>query len=129
MGSLVLAAAFFVGIHVFVSGTSLRGTIVSRIGERAFLGAFSLASLAGIVWLSRAYASAPWVGLWQPPAGLRVVALVLVPLAFVFVVVGLTTPSPTVVGGEARALADRADPARGILRVTRHPFLWGVALW
>ena len=51
------------------------------------------------------------------------------PLAFVFVVVGLTTPSPTVVGGENRPLSDRADPAHGILRVTRHPFLWGVAIW
>ena len=59
MASLVLAAAFFVGIHVFVSGTALRGAIVARIGENGFRGAFSLASLAGIVWLSRAYAAAP----------------------------------------------------------------------
>lgn len=26
-------------------------------------------------------------------------------------------------------LAQGADIARGIVRITRHPFLWGVALW
>jgi uncharacterized membrane protein len=36
-------------------------------------------------------------------------------------------PSPTAVGGE-KHLTD-AEPARGLLRVTRHPFLWSVVLW
>jgi uncharacterized membrane protein len=48
-------------------------------------------------------------------------------VAFEFAVVGLTTPSPTATGGEA--VLDSEAPARGVLRVTRHPFLWGVALW
>jgi uncharacterized membrane protein len=43
------------------------------------------------------------------------------------VVIGLTTPSPTVTGGTGAL--DRDDAVRGILRVTRHPFLCGVALW
>jgi uncharacterized membrane protein len=48
-------------------------------------------------------------------------------VAFVLVVLGLTTPSPTIVGGEKTLEA--AEPATGIQRVTRHPFLWGVAVW
>jgi uncharacterized membrane protein len=48
-------------------------------------------------------------------------------VAFAFVVIGLTTPSPTATGGESRLELD--EPAQGMLRVTRHPFLWGVALW
>src|SRR5262249_40564929 len=57
----------------------------------------------------------------------RPVALVLMLLAFVLVVVGLITPNPTAAGGEIMLIAD--DPARGILRITRHPFLSGTALW
>jgi uncharacterized membrane protein len=40
---------------------------------------------------------------------------------------GLTTPNPTSVRQEGTL--DRPDVIRGMLRITRHPFLWGVALW
>ena len=127
MISLILAAAFFVGIHIFVSGTSLRGAIVARIGEQGFQGFFSLLSIVALVWLGLAYSRAPYIGLWGHVTALRPLALVLLLVAILFIGIGLTTPSPTVVGGESQL--DRDDPAQGILRITRHPFLWGVALW
>jgi uncharacterized membrane protein len=127
MTSLLLAAAFFVGIHLFISGTRLRDALVSRFGEQAFRGLFSLLSVVGIVWLCRAYAHAPHLALWGTAAWLRPLALLVMLAASLFVAIGLTTPSPTAVGGETRL--DQAEPAQGILRVTRHPFLWGVALW
>lgn len=127
MTALVTAAAFFVGIHLFISGTRLRDTIVGRIGEQAFLGLFSLLSVAALIWLVRAYGAAPSVEIWAPGTALRPVVLLLTLVAFLLVVIGLTTPSPTVVGGEAQLKGDAA--AVGILRVTRHPFLWGVAVW
>jgi uncharacterized membrane protein len=37
------------------------------------------------------------------------------------------TPNPTVVGGER--LSDATRAARGIVTITRHPFLWGTTLW
>ena len=127
MGSIFLAAAFFLGIHLFLSGTSLRDRLVARMGERAYLGLFSVLSLAGIVWLCYAWAQAPPAPpLWQS-GELRGVAHIWMLTAFLFAVVGLTTPSPTAVGGEARL--EGSEPAQGILRITRHPFLWGVALW
>jgi uncharacterized membrane protein len=125
--SLTLAVAFFVGIHVGIAGSPLRDTLTGRLGEQAYLGLFSLVSLVGMIWLTIAYGNAPYVPLWGQLPALRPLALVVVLVAFVLVVVGLTTPSPTVVGGE-KAL-DAAEPAVGILRVTRHPFLWGVAVW
>jgi uncharacterized membrane protein len=127
VASLVAACIFFVGIHVFVSGSPLRGVIVRRIGERAYLGLFALLSIIGMVWLVYAYRGAEGVWLWGPSAALRWAAPVIAFVAFVFVVAGLTTPSPTATGGESRL--DAAEPAQGVLRVTRHPFLWGVALW
>ncbi len=127
MTAIFLAASFFVGIHLLVAGTRLRDVIVRAIGERAYLGLFSLVSLAGIVWLSQSWARAePMAPLWQLPL-LRSIAFVGTFVAFEFAVIGLTTPSPTAVGSE-EAL-DSQEPARGMLRVTRHPFLWGVAIW
>jgi uncharacterized membrane protein len=127
MTTLVLAVSFFLGLHLLVSGTPLRAAIIARTGAQPYLGLFSLLSLLGIAWMVMGYRRAPMVPLWAPLPGGRVIALVLTLLAFLLVVIGLTTPSPTVVGGEQQL--ERADPVRGILRVTRHPFLWGVALW
>jgi uncharacterized membrane protein len=127
MTSLVLAALFFVGIHPLVSGSRLRPTIVARIGEAGFQGLFSLLSLVGLVWLGWAYARAPEIPLWGQLRVLAPLVLVLTLVAFLLAAIGLTTPSPTATGGEGRL--DRDDAATGILRVTRHPFLWGVVVW
>ena len=127
MLSLVLAAAFFVGIHIFISGTWLRGVIVDRTGERAFQALFSLLSVGGIVWLCWAYTTAGDVLLWGQINWFKPVALVVMVFAFLFVAIGLTTPTPTAVGGESQL--NQNEPAMGILRITRHPFLWGVAIW
>ena len=124
---LILASAFFVGIHLFISGTSLRDSLVTQIGEQGFRGLFSLLSLVGMVWMCWAYSRAPAIELWGNAHAFRPLALGLVLFAFLFIGIGLTTPSPTVVGGESQL--DEPEPARGILRITRHPFLWGVALW
>lgn len=128
MTSLLAASAFFLLIHFAVSGTRLRDMLVARLREGPYRGAFALASLVGLVWMSRAYARAPLVELWTPPPGIRPVAFALVFVAFLFVVIGLATPSPTRVGMESK-LAQGAVPVRGMVRITRHPFLWGVALW
>ena len=86
MASLFAAALFFDGIHFLISGTALRGKIVGSIGERTFQGLFSLMSLIGIVWLSRAYGQAEYVQLWAEPLALRPVALIVMLIAFFFVV-------------------------------------------
>jgi uncharacterized membrane protein len=39
----------------------------------------------------------------------------------------VTAPNPTAVG--QRPDPDAGPPATGIIRVTRHPFMWGVGLW
>jgi uncharacterized membrane protein len=127
MGNLVAASVFFLAIHFGVSGTALRGRLVGAMGEKAYRALFSLASIVGLIWMIKAYRGAPLVPLWGQLLDLKPVAAPLVLLAFLFVVIGLSTPSPTVVGGEARLA--RGVSARGIIRITRHPFLWGTALW
>ncbi len=128
MLSLIAASAFFLLIHFGVSGTRLRDRLVTLMREGPYRGAFALASLVGLVWMSRAYARAPAIELWAPLPGIRPLALMFVFVAFLFVVIGLATASPTRVGMES-TLAQGTGIARGMVRITRHPFLWGVALW
>lgn len=127
MTPLIAAAAVFVLMHLLIAGTRLRGALVGVIGEGTYMGLFSLGSLAAIVWLAMAYGAARgqgevlWVlGDWSrwAQAGIQLLALLLI-------VPGLTTPNPTSVG----QMGAVSKPVTGMLRITRHPFLWGVTLW
>jgi len=77
-----------------------------------------------IGWMSWAYVRAPVVPLWD---GLRWAPAIAMPLAFVLLTGGLLARNPTIVGFEA--LLKSADPARGMIRVTRHPIMWAFMLW
>ncbi|HEX6859140.1 MAG TPA: NnrU family protein [Caulobacteraceae bacterium] len=129
MTALIAAAVFFVLLHLLVSGTRLRGALVGTMGEGPYMGLFSLASAAGIVWLGMAYAGARGVGgaYWDTGAAGRHAAILIQLLAFLLIVPGLLTPNPTSVKQEGSL--ERPDVVRGMLRITRHPFLWGVAIW
>lgn len=133
MTELYLAAALFVGIHLLISATGLRGLFIGLMGEKIYRGVFSIASIGAIWWLSMAYNDA-WASpenvwnLWAAPVWAVHLGYLVMPVAFLLAVVGLTTPSPTTVGLESR-LEKGGDAATGILRITRHPFLWGVFLW
>jgi uncharacterized membrane protein len=130
MTMLVCAAAAWLFLHFGVSGSSWRDALTARLGEGAYLGLYSLASIGGIVWLAMAYNGALAEGpapLWDLGPGVQHMGLIVVAIAFVFGLPGVLMPSPTGVGQGAIA----GDPAavRGVLRITRHPFLWSVALW
>ena len=127
MANLIAAAVFFLGIHFGVSGTRLRDRLVRVVGEKPFRGLFALTSIIGLIWMARAYAHAPHVALWGQLIVLKPLALPLVLIAFLFIVIGVTTPSPTTAGMESQLARD--VQVRGMLRITRHPFLWGTALW
>jgi len=127
MTQLILAALFFIALHVGVSGTSARGRAIEKLGENVYRALFSLLSLLGIVWLAHAYRAAGYIETWGQLAWFKPIAAFLMLVAFLLVVLGMATPNPMAVGGEKLLMAD--EPARGIHRVTRHPFLWGVAVW
>ena len=128
MLNLIAASAYFLLIHFGVSGTRVRDVLVARLGPGRYRGAFALASLLGLMWMVYAFRHAPAVPLWGLLLGFRPAALVLVLIAFLFAVIGLATPSPTRVGMESQ-LTQGPGSAQGIVRITRHPFLWAVALW
>jgi uncharacterized membrane protein len=118
---------FFAGIHPLISGSIIRVRLVASLGEPRYRGLFSLLSLGGLVALVLAYRAAPFVPVWSPPPVLHVIsALLMIPAVF-FVVAGGMTKGPTGIGREK--LLRNPEPAHGVLRMTRHPFLVGTALW
>jgi uncharacterized membrane protein len=131
MTLLIAAAATFVLMHLLVSGTRLRGVLVGTVGEGPYLGLYSLGSLAALVWLGFAFAGARGAAsnldVWTATPATKTVQLALQFVAMIFIVVGITTPNPTTVGQQG--LLEKRDSITGMLRITRHPFLWGVALW
>jgi len=128
---LIAAAASFLLIHLAVSGTTLRDGLTRTIGEGPYMGLFSLASVAVLVWLGIAYAHARsdpmQFAYWSATPVTRWIQLGVTLLAFLLAVPGLLTPNPTSVRQEGAL--QKPDAVKGMLRITRHPFLWGVALW
>jgi len=128
MTGLVLAVAAFVGGHFLFAGTPLRKAVADMVGgEARFRLVFSLYSAVTLIWTVLAYRSAPFQPLWADLKLLRAIPVLVLPFACILLVAGLSTPNSTAVGGERAA--ELPDPVPGIMRVTRHPFLWGVALW
>src|SRR5438445_2684045 len=119
MLSLAAAAAFFLAIHLLVSGTRVRDALTGRIGEGPYVGLFSLSSIAGLVWLGLAYSQARQGAsnelIWEINPATRLVQIVLQLLAMLLIVPGLTTRSPTAVRQEGAL--DQPDSVRGMLRI------------
>jgi len=127
MTELVLTALTFVGSHFVLANAPVRDAIASRFGEGLFLVAYSIIAAATFAWMVVAYGAAPYVEVWAAPAWARLLPFVVMPFAFILVVAAYTTANLTAVMQDK--VAARADPAPGIMRITRHPMMWGVALW
>ncbi len=130
MWTLALACAFFLCIHLMISGTVLKDQIISGIGRMAYYALFSLFSIVGLIWMCAAYAIAfndPLnAQLWDAPLFLKIIALVGNFIAFQLVVVGALSSSPTNLLA-LRHLPEK--PVHGVIRITRHPILAGIGLW
>lgn len=123
--SLVAASIALVGTH-FVLSHPLRAPIAGRIGEGAFLGLYSLVAVATIAWMTLAFRAAPAPDVpgsgdigWAVASLLTVVALVLL--------LGSLRGNPALPDPSGKPTIP--DQARGVFAVTRHPMMWGFALW
>ncbi|HUG77955.1 MAG TPA: NnrU family protein [Burkholderiales bacterium] len=120
---LALATTTFLATH-FVSSTPLRAALIARLGEWPYRGLYSTLAFVTLAWMIWAYTSAPREGLlWTP---LRLAPLLAMPFAFVLLACGYRR-NPTMVGADRLLAAD--DPARGMIRITRHPVMWAIILW
>jgi uncharacterized membrane protein len=126
MTNLILALAAFVGTH-FLMSHPLRAPLAKALGMAGFQIGYSLVSLATFGWAVMAFRAAPlsapyWVagdGLWAAASGLMLIGSILF--------IGAFAGNPAMPRPDAQTLA--AAPARGVFGITRHPMMWGFALW
>jgi uncharacterized membrane protein len=124
---VILGAIAFTGGHFVLSSRAVRDPLVKIIGEDPFRGLYSLAMVGALVWLIMAHGAAPYIIVWLPGPMTGWVPNILMPVACILIVAGLSTRSPTSVGGES--MLTEPTTFQGILTITRHPFLWGTGLW
>ena len=126
MALLTAWAAIWILIHRLISGGAGRKLLVAYMGERPYRLSFALLSIACLAGLAHAYANVKPEGIAIAPWLVSIVGLIQL-LAAMLIVAGLSMRNPATAGmGNA---AGEPNIVRGMLRVTRHPFLWGILLW
>ena len=108
LGSLAIALALFVGVHLVPGVPGLRRTLQGAMGKLAYRGVFSLISIGAVVWIVFAHMDAPYHELWAAPGWTRLIPIAIMPLVLMLLA-GMPRP--------------------GMRKVTRHPLLWAVILW
>lgn len=127
MAELALAALVFLAMHI-LPATGARERVIGRLGDPIYMGLFSLASILAMAWMVAAYKSMPAGDpVWVAGAAMRWMTALLMLLAFVLVVAGATTRNPSMFMGADALKASK--PWAGIFAITRHPLMWGIALW
>ena len=113
------------GTH-FALSHPLRAPLVRLLGATGFMLAYSLVAVACMAWMYFAFIDAPGGGLpgtgeigWAITTALTLPALVLF--------FGSLRGNPALPAPGADRLTAR-DPS-GVFAVTRHPMMWGFALW
>ena len=125
MTSLVAASLALVGTH-FALSHPLRAPLVARIGDGPFLLLYSLIAFACIGWMAAAFRGAGGPDLGGSGDAGWAVASVLTLVALVLFLGSLRGNPALPAPGAEQAVAK--EP-RGVFLVTRHPMMWGFALW
>lgn len=117
----------FLVSHRLTNAAGFRRRAEAALGGAAgFSVAYSILSLVLLAWIIRAYQLAPAVVMWTQEPWMRWVPPLAMAPATLLLAVGMTTPNPFSIGPGSKGF----DPARpGLLRLTRHPILWGLAIW
>lgn len=114
MGLIVMIAglAIFLGVHTVTTQRDLRAALIGRFGDSGYKIAYSVLSAIGlalIVYGFAKYRAAGMIPVWDPPTGMRHLALALMLPAVIFLV---------------------SAYLRGyIWRTLKHPMLAAVKLW
>jgi uncharacterized membrane protein len=109
---LILGLAVFIGTHIVTTRRAQRAALIARIGEGAYKGLYSLASIVGVLligWGFAQYRAAGYIEVWSPPAWTRHLTVALVWPAIICVVAAYIPGS--------------------IKTTLKHPMLVGVKLW
>jgi uncharacterized membrane protein len=123
---LAFATLAFVGTHLLLSHP-LRAMLIARVGERAFLGLYSLVALATLGWMIFAWRAIP------DPSPLYVAPLWWWPFASAIMLVASIFLVGSLVGNPALphpgAQPRDIPPPKGVFAITRHPMNVSFMTW
>ena len=121
---LFLSAIAFVGTH-FLLSHPLRGPLARSMGERAFQGLYSLIALitfGAMIYFYRVCGREP--PLWDAGEAGWIVGTILMLIGSILFV-GSFVGNPALPG----VRMERGLQPKGVFAITRHPMMWGFALW
>lgn len=122
---LIAANVTLLGSH-FAMSHPLRASMVKLLGTGGFMAVYSLVSLAALVWIYFAFRAAPSGDLGgSGEAGWIIATLLTLPAMILYA--GSMIGNPALPSPKAEEQA-RAEP-KGVFTITRHPMMWGFALW
>lgn len=128
MMGLVLGAIAFVGTH-FLLSHPLRASMVGALGEKMFSLTYVVVSFATLYLMvhfyHRAFADSPAV-LWDAGSVGWIAGTVLMWIGSILFVGSLKSNPAFPTGGKP---VTRIGAASGVFAITRHPMMWGFAIW
>ena len=125
MTEFFLALSLFLLSHSIPARPAVRERLAGALGERTYVLLYSALSLGLLAWLISAAMRAPVVPLWPLEPWQYYVPILLMLPAFILFAGGALSANPLSI-----SFRRGFDPARpGFVAVTRHPILWGFALW
>ena len=128
MVGLVLASAAFVGTH-FLMSHPLRTPMVRVLGERWFGLVYVMVSFVTLYGMTRYYGPASTeapIPYWNPGQAGWIVATILMWFGAILFVGSLKRNPAFPTGGKP---ITHIGAARGVFAITRHPMMWGFAIW
>ena len=126
--ALEIASAAFIGSHLLMSHP-LRPGLVASLGERGFAILYSVISIALLWAMARFYGPATDEApqyLWDAGQAGWIIATLLMLVGSILFVGSLRRNPAFPTGG---APLTRIGAASGVFAITRHPMMWGFALW
>ena len=125
---LLSAAIVFVGSHVILS-QSLRRPLVGLLGQAGFMAVYSIVAVVTLGWAVFAFGAAPrGPYAWEPYSLWAWIAAMALTYLALLLFVGSLSGNPAAPSPRAAELAASKQPA-GVFAVTRHPMMWGIAIW
>jgi uncharacterized membrane protein len=127
---VILGWLLFGGTHTVLSHPPVRDRLVARLGERGFLGAYSLVAFAtflplGWSFVAHRIATPVPLPLLATIPGIAWATMLLMFVALCLILLGFSSPNPV---SALMAPSAGGPVAVGALRITRHPAFMGVAL-
>lgn len=122
---LILATLAFVGSH-FLMSHPLRRKLSGKFGEGGFAAVYSIVSLALFFWMIVEFGNAPKAVQYWAVSDLHWAAASALTLVAAVLFIGSLVRNPSLPGASDNLAAQKPS---GVFKVTRHPMMWGFALW